>query len=329
MTWRDLLTKKLPPPAKPSPPVTNHTVQIQCPAVPAAPPAPPPAVGVIGIGATTGRRSPSPSRATSNSSGFFVPPKLPPSPRSLERKRQEVAKAKESASAIAQGATVPRTKSGKETWVPPLSPTRSNGNSEKRTHTRTWSIEQKDSYSIALSPLKDGTRVPFEIGSSPNSQEVRLRFSRDFMDGIEKLDEERRKDLSLRYIQTNPQSEPTNGGMKVFVRKRPLSHNEGEARDYDVVRLEGTKRGTAVVVYNTKIQPDLRTRIIEPVIFEAVDGFDEMTGHLDVYQKCAKSLVETAKSGGIATLLVYGQVRAMLCLSRNVHTLLEPIINQS
>ena len=343
MTWKALLAgnKKLAPPANaPAPPPADSISQ--------RPPSPATiaqaATTVIGTTTTTGKRSTSPN-LLAKSSGFFNPPKLPPSPRSLEKHRQDGSKAKENTSFAAATNIMPSTplsvltssdqnrpdqqtsleeKAPKETWVPPLSPPRSSNNSPERTTPKkstnnSWSINEKSSpgdQPIAISPVKGTKAGGFAKGAKLDMQEVRLRLARDFIEGIDKIEEERRKDLSLRYIQTNPQASQK-GRIKVFVRKRPMFPAEKRLGDFDVVRIEADNPTSvsSVVVYNTLLQADLETQTVKPAIFGAAACFDEQSDSGDaVYQKSTKTLVEIAQSGGIATLCMFGQVRGKFIL---------------
>jgi len=117
-------------------------------------------------------------------------------------------------------------------------------------------------------------------------------------------------DLSLRYIQSKPKI-AKDSSIKVFIRKRPITRLETDIGDFDVVRTESqsptSSTATGVVVYNTLLTPDQTEKIVKPAIYGGDACFDETIGLSEVYQACGKPLVETVKSGGMATLLVFGQ----------------------
>ena len=106
--------------------------------------------------------------------------------------------------------------------------------------------------------------------------------------------------------------------IKVFIRKRPITPKETDIGDFDVVRVESqttsaSAPATAVVVYNTLLQSDQKEKTVKPAFYGGSACFDETVDSGVVYQTCAKPLVEMVKSGGMATLLVFGQVRPRLC----------------
>jgi len=329
--WSSLLSggKKLPPPVKSTPADAS-------PAAAAPPPPPPPPANK-----PSQRRSPSPNRSSSpihslspsraSKAPGFSPPKMPPSPRSLGKTKENTFSNVASATSNTQKPSTPpsagavltvtdqnkpeQQQAAKETWVPPLSPP----SSPQRASSNAWSINEKSSASeqpIASSPVKAG-RFGKPI-SNLDKKEVRLKFASEFVEGINKIEEERQKDLSLRYIIPQIQ-ESQRGRIRVFVRKRPLLPRERQEGDFDVVRVESDKSLSAgsVVVYNTLFDTDSQTQIVKPAIYGAEACFDESSDSGEiVYQKCTKALVETAKSGGIATLLLFGQVRAShTCIS--------------
>nr|AGE94861.1 kinesin-related protein [Encephalitozoon cuniculi] len=83
----------------------------------------------------------------------------------------------------------------------------------------------------------------------------------------------------------------------VCVRKKPCSNPK-----MDVVDIEGR----SVVVNEEKFRVDLRP-YVEQYRFEFDYSFDGSQKNMDVYRGCVKSIVNHVISGGLGTILAYGQ----------------------
>jgi kinesin family protein 2/24 len=111
----------------------------------------------------------------------------------------------------------------------------------------------------------------------------------------------------------------TDGGVLVFVRKRPIFRNELQRGDFDVVATTTTSATAAlsssldastaatVVVYRTQMHADMKTKQVQPVAFGCTAAFDEKVSSEEVYRRAAMPLVQETKGGGVATLLMFGQ----------------------
>ncbi|XP_037132564.1 kinesin-like protein KIF2C isoform X1 [Syngnathus acus] len=89
----------------------------------------------------------------------------------------------------------------------------------------------------------------------------------------------------------------------VCVRKRPLSKQELNKREIDVISVPG--RG-AVLVHEPKQKVDL-TKYLDTQIFQFDYSFDETSTNDLVYGFTAKPLVQSIFEGGMATCFAYGQ----------------------
>ena len=331
MTWRALLAGARPsPPApveKPAVPKEEDTALLK----PPPPPPAPPAVAIAPVPAPEIKPVPTP-QTNSDSSGFF---QLPPSPRSQPppKPRQEQLETISfnpvvtPAPAPAPALPVPprlNPNSPEARWEPPNSGFLLHQNPKSPLTMKpisTWFIDETPNQDfIATSPVKEAFRSHFqEQPTSVDRQKARLLFAQDFVEGIARLEEERKKlDPFLAHHSAEDDAEEDSSmdgarrrtsNLQVFVRKRPMPETKND--DFDVIRTESEEESSkpSVVVYNTEIKHDLRKKEVRPVIFGPFSScFSESCQSGEVYQRAVKSLVETAKGGGIATLLIFGQV---------------------
>ena len=107
--------------------------------------------------------------------------------------------------------------------------------------------------------------------------------------------------------------------LKVYVRKRPVFAPQLENGDFDVVQIlngneileenDGTTSASAVVVYRTYMACDMKTKMVQPVVFSegVTAAFDDQTGSEQVYRTAVLPLVQSVLDGKAATLLMFGQ----------------------
>lgn len=88
--------------------------------------------------------------------------------------------------------------------------------------------------------------------------------------------------------------------IRVVVRKRPLTQQEGQARD--IVEVEGVG-GLAVKEIKSKV--DL-TKYIEEHLFEFDNAYSEEADNQQIYQECVLPLVSETFKGAKTTCFAYG-----------------------
>lgn len=305
MTWRALLASVKPaaPAAKASEPKPPDVSQTPEPATPPPPPVPENPARVLETNSSVIQKSTPP---TTSPGGF----ELPLSPRSLAKEREETATEETIKDVISPPLKI-NPNSPEARWEPPSNGFLLHQNPRGAPVKSMWFIDESNQQPIATSPVKESQYKFFpEEPSSVDRRKARLLFSQDFIEGIQRLEEER-KVLDPFDTDMNDSLEIlTRRNICVFVRKRPMP--ERPNGDFDVLRaLDDESSAPAVIVYNTEIKHDLRKKEVRPTIFGPLSCcFSDTCDSGVVYQRAAKSLVETAKSGGIATLLMFGQVRA-------------------
>ncbi len=131
---------------------------------------------------------------------------------------------------------------------------------------------------------------------------ARREYKDDFMRGIENY---QRKYLSKKEtIAENTKVDYwQEGDIKVFVRKRPIFNHEIASGEFDVVTCLSNK----VIVHDARMHADMKREMIHHNQFEFNYVFSDKMSNNVVYDKTARSLVDSACSGGFATALVYGQ----------------------
>ncbi|EEC51889.1 kinesin family-like protein, partial [Phaeodactylum tricornutum CCAP 1055/1] len=90
----------------------------------------------------------------------------------------------------------------------------------------------------------------------------------------------------------------------VYIRKRPIFPDELENGDFDVV--EKLEDGI-VTIYKASMQPDMRTKTVQPFSLAFSHVFDEVASNEDIYKTVVHPLVLEAQAGGKSTLLCFGQ----------------------
>ena len=137
---------------------------------------------------------------------------------------------------------------------------------------------------------------------------------------------ERNKHRGEDNVEYDPYLRERNG-ISVFVRKRPLFGYEEERGDYDVVSVQRSRSLAStlnsddsshgdtgqdfVVVHNCFMHPDMRRMFVRPTSFPCSAAFGDDCTDDDVYEHIAAPMVRSAARGGVATVLMYGQVSIM------------------
>lgn len=142
---------------------------------------------------------------------------------------------------------------------------------------------------------------------------ARLKYGDDFSNEIDRY----RKMESCVY---SPALTPENCGnylddsLNVYVRKRPIFSSQLENGDFDVVHVLGDAANaddtSAVVVYRATMGADMRTKMVQPVVFAKclTAAFDHTVGSEQVYRTAVQPLVKAAtQENKAATLLMFGQ----------------------
>ena len=110
---------------------------------------------------------------------------------------------------------------------------------------------------------------------------------------------------------SRPGSPP--GGVRVFVRKRPLFEHERARGEFDCVTVPAPPAplsagdATEVVVHNCQMHADLKRMFVKHSAFDVTRAFGENAGSEEVYETAAAPMVEGALSGRVGALFMYGQ----------------------
>ena len=103
------------------------------------------------------------------------------------------------------------------------------------------------------------------------------------------------------------------GGVKVYVRKRPLFAHEQERGEFDVVTVpdppapKTTVDATEIVVHNCQMHADLKRMFVKHASFDVSRAFGEAASSEEVYAVAAEPMVRGALAGGVGALFMYGQ----------------------
>lgn len=138
-----------------------------------------------------------------------------------------------------------------------------------------------------------------------------MRYGKDFAESIEN------------FHNQHPTTAPTyqggdiglltkrisNNGISVVVRKRPILYYEVDRGEYDVVHPQVGKADhhDKVVVHKCEMGPDMRQQAVKRLSFPVSAAFDQNCTNDAFYDEIAHPLVQLAKQGGLATILMYGQ----------------------
>ena len=110
---------------------------------------------------------------------------------------------------------------------------------------------------------------------------------------------------------SRPGSPP--GGVRVFVRKRPLFEHERARGEFDCVTVPNppapltAEDATEIVVHNCQMHADLKRMFVKHSAFDVTRAFGENAGSEEVYETAAAPMVEGALSGRVGALFMYGQ----------------------
>jgi len=115
-----------------------------------------------------------------------------------------------------------------------------------------------------------------------------------------------------------PESPP--GGVKVYVRKRPLFAHEQARGEFDCVTVPecGAECGAGashaasepsrtIVIHNCQMRADLKRMFVKHSAFDVTRAFGERCGGAEVYETAAAPMVRGALAGGVGALFMYGQ----------------------
>jgi len=113
-----------------------------------------------------------------------------------------------------------------------------------------------------------------------------------------------------------PESPP--GGVKVYVRKRPLFAHEQARGEFDCVTVPecaaasagaapGGRPSRTVVIHNCQMRADLKRMFVKHSAFDVSRAFGEKCGSAEVYETAAAPMVAGALAGRVGALFMYGQ----------------------
>ncbi|KAL7536128.1 hypothetical protein ACHAXR_006937 [Thalassiosira sp. AJA248-18] len=162
--------------------------------------------------------------------------------------------------------------------------------------------------------LKDANSSPNEVDGRRNldKRTARLRYSDAFKADI------MRHRQRLPYLNNGYNHSDKAGseiqdrgmnGVSIAVRKRPIFGYEVDRGDYDIVSIDNTNESShdVCVVHNGVMHPDMKQMLMKPTSYPVTAAFDEHCGDDDIYRHIAEPLVLDAASGGVTTVLMYGQ----------------------
>ena len=142
---------------------------------------------------------------------------------------------------------------------------------------------------------------------------ARLRYGKDFKANV------------LQHREQNPHynngtnhsdkmegqiQERSENGVSIVIRKRPIFQFETDRGDYDVVSVDNSTSDMfdTCCIDQCVMHPDMKTKLVKPLSFQAQAAFDEHSTNDDIYRNIAEPLVNNAvKDGKVATLLLFGQ----------------------
>ena len=133
---------------------------------------------------------------------------------------------------------------------------------------------------------------------------VRLLYAQNFASEIAHHRKEK-----LFVEDQNENEQPANHVEKSFnfyVRKQAISPRDTARGDFDVVVVEPDV-SQSVIVYETEIKPDLKTKAVTPFSYQTDKAFSEHCSSEEFYVRVGQPLVRNAKQGGMATAIVFGQ----------------------
>jgi kinesin family protein 2/24 len=130
-----------------------------------------------------------------------------------------------------------------------------------------------------------------------DKRSARLKFADEFAGEISRC---RALTAKLKAIPKQPAAPD----IPVYIRKRPIFPDELENGDFDVV--EKLEDGI-VTIYKASMQPDMRTKTVQPFSLAFSHVFDEVASNEDIYKTVVHPLVLEAQAGGKSTLLCFGQ----------------------
>jgi hypothetical protein len=144
---------------------------------------------------------------------------------------------------------------------------------------------------------------PSAAAPSLDQRTVRLLYSADFSKMIK--DHQIHQIENILSQQQNENKPPSRHGVSFVVRKRALSKAEQARGEFDVVNAE-TSNNNALIVYQTKMLADLKTKDVLAVPFRFDSVFSELRAAEEFYIRVGQPGVLKAKDGGFATFVIYG-----------------------
>ena len=172
--------------------------------------------------------------------------------------------------------------------------------------------------SIPTSDRIETSRTEDSASARPeiDQRTVRLLYAKQFARII--ADEKEKETYSESQNENKyPLSRDTNG-VYFVARKRPITQEDVERGDFDVVDIDSNDP-TLIKVYDAKIQPDLKTKHVTPLIFRCGTAFAEDCSAEEFYIRVGQPLALAAKAGGMATMVMFGQFgSSMDCIEERV-----------
>jgi len=99
---------------------------------------------------------------------------------------------------------------------------------------------------------------------------------------------------------------PEDKKLHVYVRKRPMFDQEAED-DFDVVDASCTIKKDGMIVFDTRMKPDMKGMKMVPSVFSFDKVFDEYASNTKVYRETTVHLVQHSLAGKRSSAFVFGQ----------------------
>eukprot|EP00980_Cylindrotheca_fusiformis_P027907 scaffold22568_cov125-Cylindrotheca_fusiformis.AAC.4 len=135
-----------------------------------------------------------------------------------------------------------------------------------------------------------------------DQKDVRMMFSRDFSHMIQK---QKMRDKLLGPKSGKSHKRFGGNGVTFVARKRPITEKERKVGEYDVVNTDTSNPGR-ILVYKTQVLPDSKTKDLTSHTFRCNEAVSEHLPTGEFYVRVVEPLVDVAKKGGFATIVVCG-----------------------
>jgi len=203
-----------------------------------------------------------------------------------------------------------RRSSGRQTFAPPATPSRSHPPSRGRQRSASSLRAASLSQQSAPNPYEGGTRQS-DKATRQNFDKRQLRRDKahSFVPAIAAW---QRDNIDACAAFTLDAKVSCRQFLQVFVRKRPLFVREEESGEFDIISVppSSSQSGSAaqqLVVHNCLTGADLKSLFVKNVALAGHGCFGDDATSEDVYEAMARPMVTRAVGGAISTIFSFGQ----------------------